>query len=196
MNIKRVIVVTGTPGVGKSTVAGELASRIKANLVSIGDLVRREKLYVGTDRKRGTLVADARRLSDRVKKEFQCSDSDTVVEGHYAVDLVPPENVHLIFVLRRDPKELRKVLQSRGYSEQKARENLAAEILDVCLCDAIKCCGASKTCEVDVSGKKRKDVVNEMLRILEGKSDCHIGLVDWLGKLELTGELDEYLKDF
>ncbi len=73
-------------------------------------------------------------------------------------------------------------------------ENLASEILDVCLVDALKIFGKSKVCEVNVTGRNVKDVVNEILHVLNKRAKCHIGVVDWLGKLEGEGVLDEYLR--
>ena len=106
---------------------------------------------------------------------------------------MPKEQVHTVFVLRRDPRELQTVLEKRGYPEKKVWENLAAEILDVCLYDARSACGADKVCEVDVSNKTLEAVVEEMVLVLEKKQDCNVGTVDWLGKLEKTGQLGEFL---
>ena len=102
--------------------------------------------------------------------------------------------MNTVFVLRRDPHEIKNVLEKREYPEKKVWENLAAEILDVCLWDALSACGADKVCEVDVSGKTVETVVEEMVLVLEKKKDCSVGTVDWLGKLEKTGQLGEFLK--
>jgi len=99
-------------------------------------------------------------------------------------------------VLRRDPEDLRRILRERSYREEKVRENLAAEILDVCLYDAVKSLGASKVCEIDVTGRRAEDVVEEVFQVLHGTKECRLGVVDWLGKLEAQGKLDEYLKEF
>jgi len=192
----RIIVITGTPGVGKSSVSSLLASRIDSRLVSLGELARREGLYVGYDRKRDTLVADTTKLSERVEEIAAGSEKDVIVEGHYATSVVSPQRTHLVFVLRRDPQELVGILEGRGYKEKKVRENVAAEILDVCLYDAVCRLGASKVCEVDVTGRRADEVVEEIVQILSERKRCRVGLVDWLGKLEAEGKLDEYLKDF
>jgi len=191
-----ILIITGTPGVGKSSVSELLASRIEAKSISLGALVEKEALHVKVDRKRETLVADMKRLQERVEEVIANSVGDIVVEGHYAVDIVRPEDMHLVFVLRRDPQELERVLRERLYREEKVRENLAAEILDVCLYDAVNRCGVNNVCEVDVTGRKVEDVVEEIVQILDGKKKCRVGLVDWLGRLESEGKLDEYLEGF
>lgn len=157
--------------------------------------MEREGLYTGLDRKRDTFVADLDKVSERVKEIIAVSSREVVIEGHYAIDVVPPEDVHLVFVLRRDPEDLRRVLRERGYREEKVRENLAAEILDVCLYEAVNRCGASKVCEIDVTGRRVEDVVEEILQVLYGTKGCKVGGVDWLGKLEAEGKLDDYLRE-
>ena len=191
-----VIIVSGTPGVGKSTVSKQLSSKLSCRLVSIGDLVKDEGLYTQVDRKRDTLVADMNKVSKRINGIISDSSEMLIVEGHYAVDVVPLEAVSLVFVLRRDPEELRDILRKRGYRDEKIRENVAAEILDVCLYDAVDKCGVDKVCEVNVTGRTAEEVVNEVQQVLHGKKKRRIGTVDWLGKLNFEGKIDEYLKDF
>lgn len=188
--------ITGTPGVGKSSVSRLLSSKINAQVISISDLVRREKLYSGVDERRDTLIADMERLSRRMENLISSISENVIVEGHFAVDVVPPEKISLVFVLRRDPEELKKVLEKRFYKKSKVKENVAAEILDVCLYDAVKRCGVDKVCEIDVTSRSLEDVVQEIVDVLNGAKKRKIGIVDWLGKLESEGKLDEYLSDF
>jgi len=191
---KRVILFTGTPGVGKTAVSRLLASRLGGLYVNLGELVERENLVSGVDEERGTLIADVDRVSERLKKIVDASDRDVIVDGHYAVDVVPAEKVSLVFVLRRDPDELRRLLESRGFEGEKLRENLAAEILDVCLCDAVRACGSDRVCEIDASGKEVEEVVEYVASVLDGKKNCEAGVVNWLGKLEREGRLEEFFK--
>jgi len=102
----------------------------------------------------------------------------------------------MVFVLRRDPSELKAFMENRGFKERKLWENLAAEILDVCLWDAVSACGSDKVCEIDVSRKKIEEVVEDMILMLERRKKCRVGVVDWLGKLEGEGLLHEFLKPF
>ena len=193
---RKVILVTGTPGVGKTTVSHNLASKLDALYVGITELVKKEKLIISVDEERKTLIADTEKVSKKLQEILANSEGSIIIEGHYAVDVVPKEQVNTVFVLRRDPHELKNVLEKRGYPEKKIWENLAAEILDVCLWDALSACGADKVCEVDVSGKTVETVVEEMIMVLEKRQDCSVGTVDWLGKLEKTGQLEEFLRNF
>jgi len=158
--------------------------------------VKREKLYSRIDRKRKTLVADIEKVSKKIDEIIHNTAIDVIVEGHFAVDVVPPEKISIVFVLRRDPEALEKILKRRSYSEEKIKENVAAEILDVCLYNAIKVCGEDKVCEINVTSRNVEDVVQEIIKVINGEEKCKIGIVDWLGKLEAEGKLDKYLKDF
>ena len=193
---RKVILVTGTPGVGKTSISRLLASKLDAVYINLGELVEQESLISGVDKARGTLIADTDRVSKRVQEIIKSSKHDIIVDGHYAVDVVPTKNVHMVFVLRRDPSELKGFMENRGFKERKLWENLAAEILDVCLWDAVSACGSDKVCEIDVSGKKIEDVAEDMILMSEGRKKCRVGIVDWLGKLDGEGRLHEFLKPF
>ena len=195
-NFTKTIVVTGTPGVGKTTISRKLASKLNAQCIGVTELVKKHQLITGIDKNRQTLVADTEKASKQLQQTLAKTEGTVILEGHYAVDVVPKKHVDKVFVLRRDPHELKNALEKRGYSEKKVWENLAAEILDVCLMDALSACGADKICEVNVSGKTVDAVVEEMVLMLEKKKACQIGIVDWLGKLENQGQLDEFLKNF
>jgi adenylate kinase len=192
--IRTVILVTGTPGVGKTTVSHMLASKLGAHYIGITELVKAENLVTSVDKERKTLIADTEKVSKQLQEILANLEGSIIIEGHYVVDVVPKEQVHTVFVLRRDPRELKTVLEKRGYPEKKVWENLAAEILDVCLWDAVSASGADKVCEVDVSNKTLDAMIEEMVLVLENKQDCSVGTVDWLGKLEKTGQLGEFLK--
>jgi len=186
--------VTGAPGVGKTTVANKLASQLDARYIGITELVKKENLIIGIDEERETLVADTKKTAKRVQNIISETEANIIIEGHYVVDVVSKKDVNIVFVLRRNPQELKKVLEKREYPKKKVWENLAAEILDVCLCDALSACGADKVCEIDVSGKTVETVVEEIILVLEKKQECKIGTVDWLGKFEKEGLLEEFLK--
>ena len=181
---------------GKTEISRSLSSRIHAVHISVGELVKKERLVDRVDEERGTLVADMSKVSKRMFDILNDTEGDVVIEGHYVTDVVPAEEVSSAFVLRRDPAKLMSVMKSRGYSDKKIRENLEAEILDVCLYSAIKTLGQDRVCEIDVSHKSVEEVVDEIVSVLDGREKCHAGNVDWLGRLEEEGRLQEYLKDF
>ena len=193
---KKIVLVTGTPGTGKTAASHLLASKIDALHIDLGELVKRENLSSGIDKARDSLIVDMDKVSRRVQEIINDCDCNVIIDGHYATDVLPSESVDLVFVIRRNPDELKKTMEERGFKEEKIYENIAAEILDVCLADAISACGSEKVCEIDASGKGIEKVTEDMLLILKGKKKCQIGIVDWLGKLEAEGRLHNFLKDY
>lgn len=192
--IKTVILITGTPGTGKTTISQKLAAKLGAHHIGITELVKSEKLFTGTDEDRDTLVADTDQVSERLQEITAKMEGTIIVDGHYASAVVPKKEVYRAFVLRRDPRDLKKTLEDRGYNEKKVHENLAAEILDVCLWDTISDCGINKVCEINVSNKTVNETVESILLVLDNKKECKVGIVDWLGTLEKAGQLENYLK--
>lgn len=192
---KRVILVTGTPCVGKTSVARLLASKLNAFYVNLTELALRENLILGKDEERGSLIVDENRMRRKTREIVEnCDKSEVIVDGHYAVSVVPKELTTHVFVLRRDPVELRKFMEQCGFSKCKLWENLASEILDVCLCDALNVYEHERVCELDVSRKSVEEIVDEVLDVLNGSKECRAGAVDWLGKLESEGLLEEFLR--
>jgi adenylate kinase len=156
-------------------------------------MVKAENLVISEDKERNTLVADTKRVTEKLKRILDASKGKLVIDGHYAVEVVQKEIITIVFVLRRDPRELKRILEERGYSEKKVWENLGAEILDVCLSDAIAICGVNKVCEIDVTEKTLDSTVEEMLFIINEKQGCRIG-VDWLRRLENAGQLEDFIR--
>jgi adenylate kinase len=192
---KRVILVTGTPCVGKTTTAYMLTSKLDALYVNLTDLALREDLVLGKDEDRGSIIVDENRMRQKIREIIRnCNKNNIIVDGHYAASVVPKELATHVFVLRRDPVELRKFMEKCGFSGRKLWENLASEILDVCLSDALSVYEKRKVCELDVSGKSVGETVGEILDVLNGSEKCRVGVVDWLGKLESEGVLEEFLR--
>ncbi len=119
---------------------------------------------------------------------------DIIIDGHYAAAVVPEEIVTHVFVLRRNPVELRKFMEQCGFEGPKLWENLAAEILDVCLIEALQEKKRRKICEFDVTGKTVDNVISEILLVLKGHKKCAVGIVDWISMLEKEGLTSQYLK--
>jgi adenylate kinase len=190
----RVILVTGTPAVGKTTLATKLAVQLKAQYVNLTDLAKTENLVLEEDKTRDTSVIDEAKMRRKLRSLISQAQGDIVIDGHYAAAVTPKALVTNVFVLRRNPFELREFMQKRGYSQAKQEENLYAEVLDVCLVEAIRKQEKEKVCELDVSEKTAEETLHNVFDVLEGKRRCYFGCVDWLSMLEREGKTDQFLK--
>jgi broad-specificity NMP kinase len=192
---KCVMLLTGTPCVGKTSAARLLTAKLNALYLNLTDLALRDNLVSGKDKTRNTIIVDEPRMKKKIRSIIQKTDKrQIVIDGHYAVNVVPKELVTRVFVLRRDPVELRGFMEHCGFQGPKLFENLASEALDVCLFDALKAVGKRRVCELNVTGQSVEETVEQILFLLRHPSKCRVGVVDWLGKLEKEGLLDEYVK--
>jgi adenylate kinase len=192
--MKYVILVTGTPCVGKTFLAKQCAERLDAFYVNLTDYATQNSLTLGEDTQRGTVIVDEEKMRQALAVTINTSVCSVVVDGHFAASVVPDGLSTCVFVLRRNPVELKEFMKKEGFSEEKMFENLSAEILDVCLVEALQM-QTGKVCEVDVTGKSIDQSVDEVLSIILGKRDCFCGgTVDWIGFLEHEGLADQYLK--
>jgi adenylate kinase len=190
-----VILITGTPRVGKTTVAKQLAEELDARYINLTELARTNNLVSGEDKERKTTIINEEKIRWKISEIVNTTDkSAIIVDGHYAAAVVPKRYVTKVFVLRRNPVELHKLMKKSGFCGAKLWENLASEILDVCLIEALKEQGENKVCEQDITGKTPKIVSSEIRTILTEHRKCSLGQVDWLGVLEKKGILDKYLK--
>jgi adenylate kinase len=192
---KQVILITGTPCVGKTTTARQLTKELDALCINLTELAEKENLTMGKDEKRKTIIINEDKMRKKIREILDKTEKNSVIiDGHYAAAVISKSHVTRIFVLRRNPVELREFMEKFGFQGPKLWENLASEILDVCLVEALREHEKEKVCELDVTGRTVKSVVTEILAVLDSRKKCHVGCVDWLGMLETQGLLDEYLK--
>lgn len=172
----KVILITGTPGVGKSTVSAILKKRLDALLVDINKLVGDEGLYIGYDRRTGSKIVDLDVLCNRIDNIIQNVNKTVIIEGHLSHYF---ENADLVIVLRTHPEILRKRLKHKGFSEDKIRENIEAEAIGVCSYEAFKIHG-ERTNEIDTSNISPEEVANKIIEIIKGRKKFSVGKVDFL----------------
>jgi len=152
------IVITGTPGTGKTIVADLLGKALKKRVVHINDFAKKNKLIMG--KAGGSYVVDLKRLRKKLVKV------DGILESHLLCEFSLPNSV--VFVLRCDPKVLAHRLQKRKYPRQKIRENLEVEALDYCSIKAEK--NYKKVYDVDTTHKTIRQDTRKILLILKKKA--------------------------
>lgn len=191
---KTVILITGTPSVGKTTIAKKLANQLNALYINLGLLVFQYNLILGYDKKRKTTIVDEKKINKKIEKIIINSKKNIIIiDGHYAASVVPKNRVTIAFVLRRNPIELKEFMEKKKFKENKIKENLESEILDVCLIDTLSELKRAKVCEIDLTNTSTNDGIKQIIAILNKQKKCEIGKIDWLYFLEKNELLDDYL---
>ncbi|KAK5094253.1 factor activating pos9 [Lithohypha guttulata] len=146
------VIITGTPGVGKTTTAQELveiskssdspSSSIPLKHLSVNKIAKEENFYESYDEELQTHVVDEDKLLDHIENLIAngAGEGGWIIDWHVC-DIFPERWIDLVVVLRcEDTKTFYERLTSdrkaeggekRGYTGQKLQENIDAEIFGV-----------------------------------------------------------------
>ncbi|KAF8641120.1 hypothetical protein AX17_000762 [Amanita inopinata Kibby_2008] len=159
-----VIVITGTPGTGKSTHAQLLAteSPIPLKHINVGDWVRERGLYEAYDEEWQSYTVDEDKLLDEL--EPLVADGGIIIDWH-TCEVFPERWPDLVVVLTCNHTTLWDRLEKRGYPLKKIQENNEAEIMEVVLDEA----RTSYPTEivVDLKSESMEDLESNVNRIAE-----------------------------
>ena len=131
---KKLIVITGSPGVGKSTLARFLVKKLGFDRLDLHHHYGRISTHY--DQKKQSYVVDYKKFEALVKEKLKQAEKGLIIDSHIS-HLLPKRLVDLCIVLTcSDLRKLEKRLKARKYPKKKIRENLDAEIFQVCLMEA------------------------------------------------------------
>jgi len=121
-----IICITGVAGVGKTTIARELANRLNAVYINLLDFAKERDLIISYDEANNTYIVDEEALIREILNIFEAGKV-YVIDGNFS-HLIPAD---LYIVIRTDPNILYKRLEERGYPYHKIFENIWAMNLEV-----------------------------------------------------------------
>ena len=158
----KTIIITGTPGTGKTTLSKQLAKKLNLSYIDANLIIRKYNLSEGYDRKRKTKIIDTKKLNQALIKEIKIYNKSyfniqkskkytknltksiktqkqikngIIIDSHLS-HCLPNKYVDLCIVTKCSLKTLEKRLKKKKYDKSKIRENLDAEIFDICLNEA------------------------------------------------------------
>ena len=122
------ILITGTPGTGKTTTAQLIAEKTGLTYINVGELVIQHNCHEGEDQEYDTLILDDEKICDVM--EPLMAEGGNVVDFH-SCEIFPERWFELDLVLHADTSILYDRLDARKYPKKKLDENMEAEIMQV-----------------------------------------------------------------
>jgi len=188
----KIILISGIPGTGKTTISKELGKRFKWEVISIGKFVIENNLIISKDNVRDTFITNEKKLISQLKKVILKSSETIVIEGHF-VDIIPNKFVDIIIILRTHPYILEKRLYRKNYSRNKVNENVSAEILGICTANALNRYPKNKIFELDTSNLSIENTLNLIEKIiLKRPIEFSVGRIDWLCEMKDNVDLERF----
>ena len=141
--------LTGTPGTGKTTISKHSERKV----LHLSDL------YPSSSDGKNSAGEWLVNIDILNKKTQNILEDYTIIEGHFS-HLI--DNIDQIIVLRCDPVILKERLTSRGYSEEKIRENIEAEAMGIIFSEACESIKGTDIFQLDTTNLK-VDEASELL---------------------------------
>jgi len=144
------ILITGTPGTGKTTIAKELADRLKLKIITNEEL----KTLITGKGSFGENIIDETKINNLLKKE-----DNYIFDSHMSQNV---KNADYCFVLTCEQKELLKRMEKKGFEKGKIEKNLEAENMKECYIESLE--NGYKPIMINTTNKKAQETVQEILK--------------------------------
>lgn len=178
------LVITGNPGVGKHTIAKNLAKILSYKIVDINKVASDSNLYEKADE---TYDVDVSKLKIVLKKK---NLKQSIIIGHLAPFVLTKSQISKVIILRKNPYSLSQIYKKRKYSKKKTIENLGSEVLGIIAFESIKRFGREKIFQIDTSSKSVSRISKEITDTLDGK--IKEGRIDWLSIIAENNDLQKF----
>ncbi|KAL8089812.1 adenylate kinase isoenzyme 6 homolog [Apium graveolens] len=147
------ILVTGTPGTGKSTFSAALSEATNLRHINIGELVKEKNLHDGWDDDFNCYIINEDLVCDEL--EDMMDEGGNIVDYH-GCDFFPERWFDRVVVLQTENSVLFDRLSRRGYTGSKLSNNIECEIFQVLLEEA------KESYREDIVVALKNDTVDEM----------------------------------
>lgn len=154
------ILITGSPGSGKSTIAKALGKKLEYSVINEREFA--VKRGIGAlDKKSKEWVIPLKEIEIKLNKllnEISARKENVIVEGHVLCEA--KLDVDLVIVLQASAKTLQKRMKKRNYADEKIFDNLFCAETDFFRKQAIKNYGKKKVKEVSNEKDLKQTLVN------------------------------------
>jgi adenylate kinase len=119
------LLVTGTPGVGKTTLAKNLGKKLKLKVINEKDFALQNSLGIFNDENELEIPLKA---FEKKANAFLKKNKNVIFEGHTICEM--KLDVDKIILIKMDPEQLEMRLEQRSYSPEKIMDNVFCEGID------------------------------------------------------------------
>jgi len=220
-----IILLSGTPGTGKSTISKYLSKQNGWVTFSLGDFIVEKKIFSSETDNRDAKIINTEIAAKEGAREIIThfiTNEVIVVDSHYAdiimdgfselVDNLDHECVKkyasgeniIGIVCRCHPNILQDRLAKRNYSNSKISENVQAEILSESTQSLIDVLQKEKVIEIDTTSHSVDEISNSIidnfLHIIVGQNSSNellknVGKIDWIVTLNEEGTLNSFFQE-
>lgn len=165
------VVITGTPGTGKTTVSEKLKEDFE--VIHLTEFIKNNDL--GFKNTENVQEVDLDKMKEKFNSKYG-DEEDLVIEGHLSHFI----QADLCIVLRCHPETLRTRLSQRDYSTSKINENVESEMIDRILLEAVDL--QDKVYEIDTTEKNPEESLEQIKQAIESKEENY-GNIDWMDSI-------------
>ena len=136
----KLVVVTGTPGTGKSTISEKLCKKLGWSHIDWHEIFKRNKnVSLGYNRAKKCYDLDMEVLAKEISQILKKNPEQQFVFDSHVAHLLPTKMIGLVIVMKcSNISKLRDRLEKRDYSKKKIEENIQCEIFDVCFDEVVE----------------------------------------------------------
>jgi adenylate kinase len=150
------IIITGSPGCGKTTLARALGKKLGFKVFNEKDFALSEK--IGSFNDENELEIPLSEFEKKLNSFFK-KTKNSIIEGHLLCEM--KLNADKVILIRIPPEKLELRLEYRGYSPEKVMDNVFCEGIDYCKKHAFR--RYSKKKIIEIESKELSKMITELL---------------------------------
>lgn len=159
------ILLTGTPGVGKSSIAKKVSERTGMRWFDISKLAIEKKMVEEYDENLSCPIINEARVIKFLKPKVK---KGGCILDFYSPDMFPEEWIDVVFVIQTENKILYDRLTERGYEADKLTNNMEYELYGIALEEANEAYDPNIVYPVENSSEEQlEDTVNRICTWIE-----------------------------